>query len=81
MRGRAVLGFLSFQSIQIIVDEDRHFSRQNGIFLRTSVWRIRRIVKLMLVFCAKETPDIKVVVAFVTFGIIVQFLFLLAGAR
>jgi hypothetical protein len=34
-----------------------------------------------VVFCAKETPDIKVVVAFVTFGIIVQFLFLLAGAR
>jgi hypothetical protein len=57
------------------------FSRQNGIFVRTSVWGGRELAQLTEVFCAKETPAIKVVVVFLTFGIIMQFVFLLAGAR
>ena len=49
--------------------------------MRNSGGRRREVVKGAVGFCAEETPDIKVVVAFVTFGIIVQFVFLLAGAR
>jgi hypothetical protein len=45
-------------------------------------WQGRReVLKGVVGFCPKETPAIKVVVVFQTFGIIVQFLFLLAGAR
>ena len=49
--------------------------------MRNSGGGRREVVKGAVGFCPKETPAIKVVVAFVTFGIIVQFVFLLAGAR
>lgn len=57
------------------------FTAEKGNFVGSSGGRGREVVKGAVGFCAKETPNIKVVVAFVTFGIIVQFLFLLAGAR
>ena len=57
------------------------FAAEKGNFVRNSGGGRREVVKGAVGFCPKETPAIKVVVAFVTFGIIVQFLFLLAGAR